>query len=244
MPIFKAVSHESCTSFALNQMGSEKSPKHEFREHTKEGEKRFNEILDVLEELFTEEFKARGGELKMARYEWPFNSLNIRMRREHFGNDGDIWRVIPTGGIFRHKMIDEDAFTLITCHEIGHHIGGLPLKRSPLRGQFHWATTEGQADYFAASKCFRQYAEVTGGNEKFATKEFHIEDELLDEKVFERCQAIFSSREEAAICSRTIRAGIVLTRFMAHYRGMSPEKLSPHDEDPQVLERTHDGTHP
>lgn len=225
---------EDCVLHALSKTSDlEKS---EFREQTPEGEKRFNKILDVLQELFESEVEKLGGELRIVRYEYPYNSLNVRMRRGHHGNNGPIWRVIPTGGIFRHKLMNDDAFTLITCHEIGHHMGGLP-KKWGIGDDFYWSSTEGQADYFAALKCFRQYAETVGGNEKFLDVE---NDELLDSQMKKRCAQSHPSRKEQAICLRTARAGIVMARFIADYRDRDISKLNPHSPDPSVVEKTQD----
>lgn len=233
-----ALAHQKdCVLHALSKTTDlEKS---EFREQTPEGEKRFNKILNVLQELFEPEVEKLGGELRIVRYEYPFNSLNVRMRRGYHGNNGPIWRVIPTGGIFRHKMMNDDAFTLITCHEIGHHMGGLP-KKWGIGDEFYWSTTEGQADYFAALKCFRQYAETVGGNEKFLDVEG---DKLLDSQMKKRCAQSHPTRKEQAICLRTARAGMVMARFIADYRDRDVSKLDPHSPDPAVVEKTQDN-HP
>lgn len=55
-----------------------------------------------------------------------------------------------SGGNARQEMMTEDAFRIILCHEMGHVLGGAP-KRSPQ----HWSSTEGQADYYATSKCMK-----------------------------------------------------------------------------------------
>jgi hypothetical protein len=49
-------------------------------------------------------------------------------------------------------MMTEDALQLVVCHEIGHHIGGLPRKKN----DSHWASTEGQSDFFATNKCLKK----------------------------------------------------------------------------------------
>ena len=43
-----------------------------------------------------------------------------------------------------------DGYTLVACHELGHHLGGAPL----FSGQ-DWASVEGEADYFATTKCVK-----------------------------------------------------------------------------------------
>jgi hypothetical protein len=56
------------------------------------------------------------------------------------------------GGLARHGEITPDGFALVLCHEIGHHLGGVPR----YSGANGWASNEGQSDYFAATKCLRR----------------------------------------------------------------------------------------
>jgi Zn-dependent protease with chaperone function len=51
------------------------------------------------------------------------------------------------GGLARDPLVTKDGFSAVICHEIGHHIAGAPRKG------FSWASNEGQADYFATTKC-------------------------------------------------------------------------------------------
>ena len=209
----------------------------EFRERTPERKAQYDRILDTIYNLYAPIIEEKGKTFKILRYEWPYNSLHVRMRRGYNGENGDTWHVIPPGGIFLHNQMNNDAFTLITCHEVGHHIGGVPEKRSYPTGTFYWSTNEGQADYFAASKCFRRFAEVTGGNNKFLQDENYPQ---LDKRSLEKCRASFSHPELQAICLRTIRAGVVLSKFMADFNDMSTDTVNPHTPDPTIVDRTYD----
>lgn len=209
----------------------------DFRERTPERKERYDKILDTLYDLYAPIIEAKGKTFKILRYEWPYDSLNIRMRRGYKGENGDTWHIIPPGGIFLHRLMNDDAFTLISCHEVGHHIGGAPLKRTYPPGSFYWSTTEGQADYFAASKCFRRFAEVTGDNEKFLQVQNYPQ---LDQRLLKKCQDSFSGLQQQGICLRTIRAGVVLSRFMADFNGLSTSSITPHTPDLTITDRTED----
>ncbi len=50
------------------------------------------------------------------------------------------------GGMIGHDLLSQEAFLLLLCHEIGHVLGGQPLK-----SRTGWSSTEGQADYFSAT---------------------------------------------------------------------------------------------
>ncbi|MCB9059925.1 MAG: hypothetical protein H6622_00200 [Halobacteriovoraceae bacterium] len=51
-----------------------------------------------------------------------------------------------------HSMLTEDVLLMFLCHELGHHLGGAPkkMRNDNTRG---WDSVEGQADFFASSKC-------------------------------------------------------------------------------------------
>lgn len=54
------------------------------------------------------------------------------------------------GGMLRHPKMNESSFRLLLCHELGHVLGGPPLK-----SRTGWSSTEGQADYYSGSECAR-----------------------------------------------------------------------------------------
>ncbi len=61
--------------------------------------------------------------------------------------------VVMNGGLARHPEMTAEGFLVLICREIGHHLGGAPKMfrgKSGLRG---WSSAEGQADYYATSKC-------------------------------------------------------------------------------------------
>jgi len=86
------------------------------------------------------------------------------------------------GGMIGHSLMTPDTFQLLLCHELGHLLGGPPLK-----SKNGWSSTEGQADYFSGS-CIKNlglseeefleaalnlgkiYAQVTGQAEPSLTR--------------------------------------------------------------------------
>jgi len=61
------------------------------------------------------------------------------------------------GGLARHETMTPDGFATVVCHELGHHLGGVPKKFSWFGNS--WASNEGQADYFGIMKCLRKMFE-------------------------------------------------------------------------------------
>ena len=60
------------------------------------------------------------------------------------------------GGMARIPGMNDDAVALITCHEVGHIIGGSPYIAIP-SPQYKGISSEGQADYFATRYCLKKY---------------------------------------------------------------------------------------
>lgn len=52
------------------------------------------------------------------------------------------------GGMLSHQHMNNDTLLLLLCHELGHFLGGAPLK-----SRNSWSSTEGQADYFSGRNC-------------------------------------------------------------------------------------------
>src|SRR6478609_9034269 len=61
------------------------------------------------------------------------------------------YRVHMYGGLARRPEVTPDGFTLVVCHEVGHHFGGYPFVRDA-----YWAANDGQADYFSTLACARR----------------------------------------------------------------------------------------
>lgn len=78
-----------------------------------------------------------------------FETLNPEINAEIIkSGTGPVIRVL--GGMLKHPEMNKHALTLLLCHELGHYLGGPPLK-----SRNGWSSTEGQADYFSGETCAR-----------------------------------------------------------------------------------------
>lgn len=126
------------------------------------------------------------------------------------------------GGYARHSLNTEDAFMLVLCHELGHHLGGTPKKKGK-EGQNRWPSVEGQADYYATLKCLRNiFAKDT---HEESVKKFKAED-----FVKEKCSGAFKDISEAAICMRSTMAGIVTANISADIRNTEQPDITMRDK--------------
>ena len=64
---------------------------------------------------------------------------------------------------FKLKKLDELSLGLITCHELGHFLGGKPYVSAPkpvgifsIKNSYPNMSAEGQADFFATASCFKR----------------------------------------------------------------------------------------
>ncbi len=192
----------------------------------------FNGLIDKVINVYKPIFQSEGGRLKVER-KWSSGKVNAFASRS-FG----VWKISMYGGLARHKDITNDAFTLVVCHEVGHHLGGAPKKtRSAGRGGIRkrWATNEGQADYWATSKCLRRV--WRGEDHKKILEKLDI-----PESVKLKCSEQFSTQEELLLCQRSSMAGLSTAQLFHSLREL-PKPLSFETSDTAVV-NSHFHGHP
>jgi hypothetical protein len=142
------------------------------------------------------------------------------------------------GGLARHPLLTPEALMVVICHEIGHHLGGYPRydnNRNPM-------ATEGQADYFATSKCSRAvYAAL---NPKSNQNWAWTNQQRLPADLKAPCLANFPPKSEAAIyCARSSLAALSLAQVLATIGEGPIPTMSFTNKDPHVVKKTFEG-HP
>lgn len=182
----------------------------------------FHSILDQVAQVYTPIFQARGLEFVIDR-DWRSGTVNAYATRS--GNRAIIKMF---GGLARHHTVTPDAFALVACHEIGHHLGGAPMGG--------WASNEGQSDYFGTAKCMRWMFGQTNNaavlNYIWSNRRY-----LIPSTSIEACRAAHGEPRGAELCIRSAAAGLSLGALFADLRG---EKTPPSLDtpDPTVVSRT------
>lgn len=152
--------------------------------------KQFNAVINKVVRIYEPIITARGGKLNVIR-DWKNGTVNAYASRFQ-----DVWTIRMFGGLARHNTITADGFALVVCHELGHHIGGLPKKTG------RWATNEGQADYFATMKCMRK---AFRGDDNIAIASKLTVPQFLKDK----CSKTYpTNRDDQAICQRVSMGGM------------------------------------
>jgi hypothetical protein len=133
------------------------------------------------------------------------------------------------GGLARHPLITDDGFMGVVCHETGHHLGGAPKYNGT-----EWAANEGQADYWGILKCMKRVMQ----NDDNATI---VASMTLDTEAVTKCEMVYKSASEVALCERVAMAGKSLAMLLGDLGGNS--KVNFTTPDKKVVRRTNDA-HP
>jgi len=155
-------------------------------------EQQYNQIMDRIESLYSDEVQKKGGKLVINRL-WSDATVNSSAEEQ-----GGQWIINMYGGIARHPDTTVEGEALIACHEMGHHLGGAPKENSIFGGA--WATDEGGADYFATLKCLRRFF-AQDDNAAIVAKA------TIDALVQTRCNSQFASAADKNICLRISLSG-------------------------------------
>ncbi len=180
-------------------------------------EESFDYIIDTIVNLHQEDFDRAGRELVVDR-RWEDHEENARswFMEQVDGETQQIREVREielVGGLARHPMLNRDAYALVVCHELGHHIGGAPHALG--------YSSEGQSDYFASAKCMKRYLKTT-------RYEQHYDDPVPDD-LAAGCAASYRNADDRAVCRRNILAGLTLARWIAHSRATETPHLTRQD---------------
>lgn len=158
----------------------------------------FNVVTSTLHKLYAPKIKEKGNVEFVMNADWQDATVNAYATREVA-----TWTVHVAGGIARGKGMTKDSLALIVCHEIGHHLGGAP--RTFLYDG--WPSAEGQADYWASSKCLKNYYK------ELANEEIKL-DSTIPEKIISECSFNFKAYSEIKVCVRTLLASLDFANFL------------------------------
>lgn len=144
---------------------------------------------------------------KEIKFELYIEESKVDVNTTRDDDDNPVIRIY--GGLVRHPQLSVDGLSLLLCHEIGHHMGGAPRKfrgKSQLRS---WSSAEGQADYYATSKCLRRLFYQFADFKSF--RKFHSAKEIL----------AAGNVCENDICQRIILAGLNVSKLFANLKKVS-----------------------
>lgn len=217
----------SCDSLGLTGFAPENNLKIEVGDKASNNmtKEMFLDAVSRVSTVYEPIVAEKGGKLIMNN-RWDDATVNASAQQS-----GKNWQVNMYGGLARHPLVTVDGFMMVVCHELGHHIGGAPRK-----GGFGsaWASNEGQSDYFAGLKCMRRVLEKED-NIAIVSKM------TIDSEVVTKCESIYKSESEIALCQRISMAGKSLAMLLGDLGGNSNVKFT--TPDTSKVARTNDN-HP
>lgn len=158
----------------------------------------FNVVTTTLFKLYAPVVKEKSNVELVMNADWKDATVNAFASREV-----GTWTIHVAGGIARAKGMTKDALALIVCHEIGHQLGGAP--RTFLYDG--WPSAEGQADYWASSKCLKKYYY------ELRNEEVRL-DTSIPEKLINQCSVVYKTYTDIKICARTMMASVDFAQFL------------------------------
>lgn len=151
-------------------------------------EEKFNLLIDIVVEEYTPIINYFGGRFFVNRL-WQDPTVNASATQ----TDTNDWIVNMFGGLARREEITADGFTLVICHEIGHHLGGYPFV-------IDWAANEGSSDYYAILGCARHLW-------RDQPETLNFDPNNIPELPRKLCDEAWYSNADRKLCYRSMAAG-------------------------------------
>ena len=172
-------------------------------------------IISSFNTIYVPIFKKRGYTLLISN-DWGVDELNASAHKI-----GTIRQVSVSGGLARYPGVTSHVFAFMLCHEIGHHLGGAPLKKNR-------DSVEGQADYFAATKCMRRWLQEQDLDQ--------MKTSLKSPYVLQKCRQVYSNNSEVKKCLLIAEAGKIVAEMSATIQ--SARKPIFNNPDKRVVEKS------
>lgn len=103
----------------------------------------YEDALNQVEKVYAPVFRQKHNARLLIKRSWNNGSVNAQAYQ-----DGQTWIIEMFGGLARTPKMTKKSYMQVACHEIGHHIGGMP------RYGHSGMSVEGQSDRFSA-KCMQ-----------------------------------------------------------------------------------------
>ena len=180
----------------------------------------FFDVIDRVKDTYEQTIKDHKANLEIEAM-WDDSTVNASATQLY-----GTWTVNMYGGLARRAEVTKDGFTLVLCHELGHHLAGFPFVST-------WGADEGQSDYFATQSC----AQNLWKNDHELNAEAR---EVIPANPKSTCDAAYDDEDEQNLCYRIVLAGKSLGNLLA---ALKDDSVSLDDRDASEVRRTQHG-HP
>ena len=189
-------------------------------------EEEFNAAIDKVIAIYQPIIENEHDGVFVMNRLWTNNTVNASANQRSVGGETE-WIVNMYGGLARRPEVTIDGFTLVICHELGHHLAGYFFYGGFLGG---WAASEGQSDYFATQSCARE----VWRNDLEDNAQFR---EFIEETPKNYCDAVWDTEADQNLCYRTMLASKSLADLLAALRGDTVDFATP---DSNEVSRSND----
>ncbi|MGE0172963.1 MAG: hypothetical protein AB7T49_09265 [Oligoflexales bacterium] len=184
-------------------------------------EDQFEAVLSKVEGAYQPIYGSHGVQLQVNKL-WTDTTVNASAQKS-----GKSWIINMYGGLARREEVTVDGFTLVACHEMGHHLGGWP---QTLLGRM---SVEGESDYFATQAC----AKVLWKEELQENAVYRDTVPAAGKTV---CDAKYQGEDDQNLCYRIVVAGISLGNLLSHLGGGGDVAVdTPSTDQARRTQRTH-----
>ncbi len=178
----------------------------------------FKAIAQKIENEYRGDVTKQDAKLKI-KTSWYSGKVNAMAYRK-----GSTYYIKVYGGLARHGAVTRDALIMVFCHEMGHQLGGSPLM--DISSSVDWAATEGQADYFAAQKCFKRV--IKNENVK-------IDESTTDPYLVDQCNNAYNNYQDFQVCLRSGIASTHLINLMSDLMDRDPNSVNFSTPDQEIV---------
>ncbi len=156
--------------------------------------KDYASVFNHVKKVYTPIFKKAGFQL-LLESNWKDKSLKAFATAKKANKKRR--KIYVSGGHARLSFYTKETLYVTLCHEIGHHLGGYPIIPKHEWG----ASSEGQSDYYATSKCMKiLFANDDVQNALVASSEF------VPQFVKNDCTKQFILEKDQNLCVRLAMA--------------------------------------
>jgi hypothetical protein len=180
-------------------------------------EAQFNAVMDRMQAIYGPIVASHGATLVINRL-WTDDTVNASAEEQ-----GGNWILNMYGGLARDKTITQDGMALVACHEMGHHLGGAPKYGAGA----DWAADEGEADYYANSKCLHRIFADAQSASFTRMKITSVSDDAA--LITAACTKSYKTSGEQALCVRSATAGLSVTALLGSLGGEAPAHIDTPD---------------
>jgi len=184
----------------------------------------FNQVVENIRSLYQTQIEDYTKKSLIIHANWhdihagPFHISSARCSH-------DLAILSILGHVAQHSSTTLGSFVLFACHEVGHFLGGEPKKKEAI---FKWSTIEGQADYWAAKECYKEY---------FKNFPNLAPQALPSPTVQGLCNTNYFTQENRTICYQEMQSIRAIGAYLTDADAVNGRLVNLESKDPRIVQK-------